>query len=66
MIYFGACPKCQGDVTLSRDSYGNFLSCLQCGLMCDVASKPTAVAKPKPKPVAPVWSKDREELPMAA
>ena len=64
MIYFGACPKCQGDVTLSRDSYGNFLSCLQCGLMCDVASKPTAVAKPKP--VAPVWSKDREELPMAA
>ena len=64
MIYFGACPKCQGDVTLSRDSYGNFLNCLQCGLMCDVASKPTAVAKPKP--VAPALFEDREELPMAA
>ena len=64
MIYFAACPKCQGDVTLSRDSYGNFLSCLQCGLMCDVASKPTAVAKPKP--VAPALFEEREELPMAA
>ena len=44
MIYFGACPKCHGDVTLNRDSYGKFMSCLQCGLMRDVPADPVAVA----------------------
>ena len=25
MIYFGACPKCQGDLALNRDNYGRLL-----------------------------------------
>ena len=64
MIYFGACPKCQGDVSLNHDGFGAFLSCLQCGLMRDVESKPTVTAKPKT--VAPAWLEDKEQLPMAA
>lgn len=64
MIYFGACPKCQGDVALNRDGFGSFLSCLQCGLTRDVKSNPAAAARPRP--VAPVWLEDKEELPMAA
>ena len=65
MIYFGACPKCQGDVKLSHDSYGSFLSCLQCGLMRDFESQP-AVAVSQPAQVNPVWLEEREELPLAA
>ena len=64
MIYFGACPKCQGDVALNRDGFGSFLSCLQCGLMRDVESKPPVAAKARP--AAPDWLEDKEELPMAA
>ena len=64
MIYFGACPKCEGDVTLSHDSYGSFLSCLQCGLMRDVESQPAAVYRPRQ--VNPVWLEEKEQLPLAA
>lgn len=64
MIYFGACPKCQGDLALNRDNYGSFFSCLQCGLMHDVASKPVAVVKPKTK--VPAWLSGEEGLAKAA
>ena len=64
MIYFGACPKCQGDLTLNRDGYGSFFSCLQCGLMRDVESKPLAVARRKP--MVPAWLTDEEPLAKAA
>ena len=64
MIFFSACPKCQGDVQLSHDSFGSFLSCLQCGLMRDVKSKQEPEAKRKY--VAPAWSEDKEQMPLAA
>ena len=64
MIYFGACPKCQGDVSLSHDSYGSFLSCLQCGLMRDVERQPAVVSKPRQ--ANPVWLEEKERLPLAA
>ena len=64
MIYFGACPKCQGDVKLSHDGYGSFLSCLQCGLMRDLESQPTVVSKPMQ--ASPVWLEEKEQLPLAA
>ena len=64
MIYFGACPKCQGDLALNRDSYGSFFSCLQCGLMRDVESEPKAVARNRP--TVPAWFSDEEVLPKAA
>ena len=35
MMYFRACPKCHGDVVFERDVYGNYLACLQCGLVID-------------------------------
>ena len=31
------CPKCKGDLKLTRDSDGAFISCLQCGLLRDVS-----------------------------
>ena len=48
MIYFNACPKCHGDLTLNQDGYGSYMSCLQCGFMRDIDAKsgtsnPTAV-----------------------
>ena len=64
MIYFGACPKCHGDVTLNRDGYGRFLSCLQCGLLQDVASNSPVMAKSTRK--APVWNREEDQLPLAA
>ena len=30
------CPKCGGDLSVARDIYGRYVSCLQCGLVKDV------------------------------
>ena len=35
MIFFKACPKCQGDLYFDRDVYGLFFKCIQCGFMKD-------------------------------
>ena len=34
------CPKCGGDLTVTRDIYGRYVSCLQCGLLKDVDQVP--------------------------
>ena len=31
MVWFKSCKRCSGDLYLGRDSYGSFMSCLQCG-----------------------------------
>jgi len=31
MFWLKACPKCRGDLTVSADSYGAYVYCLQCG-----------------------------------
>lgn len=36
MIYFKACPKCKGDMSLERDVYGSYFACLQCGKHIDI------------------------------
>ena len=36
MIYFKACPRCRGDMTLTGDHYGWFKECLMCGYEVDV------------------------------
>jgi predicted nucleic acid-binding Zn ribbon protein len=36
MIKFKTCPKCRGDLYLSEDIFGKYLSCLQCGYLKDV------------------------------
>lgn len=36
MIEFKGCPKCQGDLHLSKDRFGKYMSCLQCGYLRDL------------------------------
>ena len=36
MFYFKACTKCRGDLILEKDTYGEFLKCMQCGTLIDV------------------------------
>jgi len=36
MFYSKAFTKCQGDLSLEKDSYGPFLKCLQCGKLVEV------------------------------
>ncbi len=35
MIYFKACNRCQGDMLLERDRYGQYVQCIQCGYETD-------------------------------
>ena len=39
------CPKCGGDLSLTRDIHGRYISCLQCGLLKDIEDK-SAPARP--------------------
>ena len=39
-IYFKACPKCRGDMTLIEDHVGSYKNCLMCGTIVDVHVKP--------------------------
>ena len=36
MFYLKACTKCQGDLILEQDAYGDFLKCMQCGSFIDI------------------------------
>ncbi len=31
MMWLKGCPKCHGDLYESRDHYGRFVTCMQCG-----------------------------------
>ena len=33
MYRLKSCPRCQGDLCLEQDHYGEFQSCLQCGYL---------------------------------
>ncbi len=35
MIVFKSCVRCQGDVHVREDQYGQYLDCLQCGATTD-------------------------------
>ena len=51
MILFKSCPKCTtGDLTKSRDMFGEYLECIQCGFMKDLPAPERSVA-PAPAPV---------------
>ena len=39
MIYFKACPRCQGDMHLTRDLYGRYVECFQCGYESEAAEE---------------------------
>ena len=34
------CPRCQGYMYLNRDTYGNYIQCIQCGHLVDVEIQP--------------------------
>ena len=36
MFLLKQCPRCNGDLSTDRDQYGQFISCLQCGLCEDI------------------------------
>lgn len=36
MIYFRACRRCTGDIHMSRDTFGAYFKCLQCGFSRDI------------------------------
>jgi DNA-directed RNA polymerase subunit M/transcription elongation factor TFIIS len=36
MIFFKACPRCNGDLHVNRDIYGDYKECLSCGNMQDM------------------------------
>ena len=36
-----ACPRCQGDLRINRDFYGEYRQCVQCGYMKDLDARPS-------------------------
>ena len=65
MVYLKSCPKCLGDLTVGRDSYGTFISCLQCGFMRDIEVNGSS-KKASPAPAVASWDTEEDRLPMAA
>lgn len=65
MIYLKSCPKCHGDLALSRDSYGTFMSCIQCGLMRDIDLNTATTATAREPARVPVVYQE-EQLAKAA
>ncbi len=35
MMFLKACSKCKGDMIQARDMYGDYVKCLQCGLITE-------------------------------
>ena len=35
-IILKGCPKCQGDLSKQKDRWGEYWSCLQCGLLIEI------------------------------
>ena len=36
MLLFKACARCQGDMQVNGDFYGDYKQCLQCGMTVDI------------------------------
>lgn len=51
-LYFKACPKCRGDLQRVRDVYGEYLECLQCGLLMEAVEEEPEPAPPPANPAA--------------
>jgi hypothetical protein len=39
MIVFKSCVRCEGDVHVKSDNYGEYLDCLQCGATTEVPDR---------------------------
>ena len=57
MFWFKQCPRCSGDLYQSKDWFGPFITCLQCGLNKDVMGSPVDLKElsfePIPAPTVP-------------
>lgn len=51
-IYLKRCPRCRGDIHASRDQYGKYIHCLQCGYAADI---------PRPNPFADMLASVRRD-----
>ena len=49
MLYLKACPRCDGDVHVNRDVYGEYRHCLQCGYTEDTERTRAGWMIPVPK-----------------
>ena len=49
MLLFRACPRCQGDMHVNSDIYGDYKECLMCGLMQDIEKGDAVLAAEAPK-----------------
>ena len=49
MLYLKACPRCDGDVHVNRDVYGEYRQCLQCGYTEDTERPQGVRVIPVPK-----------------
>ena len=62
MYFLKQCPRCHGDLTTDSDQYGDFVSCLQCGLCKDiqaaVSESPVFNLNPAPLSRAAALSKE--------
>jgi hypothetical protein len=36
MIWHKGCPRCHGDVWVESDIYGDYVTCVQCGMLGEV------------------------------
>ncbi|MFQ6026421.1 MAG: hypothetical protein ACE5Q6_02775 [Dehalococcoidia bacterium] len=52
IFYFKSCSKCNGDMYLDRDAYGEFRKCLQCGQIQDLEPRWRVVSNAKPVKLA--------------
>lgn len=53
MVQFKACPRCSGDMKQTRDMYGKYNECIQCGYTKDILPEPNKTfdwAKTRGKP----------------
>lgn len=44
MLKFKSCPRCNGDVNVDSDWYGDYQSCLQCGWSKDTSDEPLSAS----------------------
>ena len=63
-LKFNACPKCRGDLQVRRDTYGMFVSCLQCGLQRDLDA-PLPAVSPAHAPAAATAAAHQPRRPAA-
>lgn len=45
MIKFKLCPRCQGDLLLGGDMYGEYFTCIQCGYLMDLNAPELNIAE---------------------